>query len=299
MDPLITIGICVRNSETFVKHVIDTILNQDFPHERMEIIFVDDGSEDRTLSVIKNSVSKIDIPTRVFHQEWKGLGTARNAIVNNARGKYIIWVDADTLLSKDYVRKQASFMEQNKNVGICYGVVNVPFEGNSALTLELIPLFIDYKLEIDQKEMKKLPGTAGSTYRVEAIRQMGGFDSNIRGTGEDLDAAYRIQRAGWLIRQGEGVIYETHGFMSSWKDLWDMYFWHGFTSLYLYKQKKKQFSLPRMTPPAGFAAGFLYSITAYKMLNRKIVFLLPLHFAFKMCAWCLGFFKNQISGTLS
>ena len=298
MEPTITIGVCARNSEKFISNTIQSILNQEFPHDLMEIIFVDDGSTDKTSEVLKKKLLQINIFTKIFYQEWKGLGFTRNVVVDNARGNYILWVDADTLLSKDYVQKQVSFMEKNKNVGICYGHTALPFDNKPILTLQLLPMSIEIAEQtnnrFNQGEWKKLPATAGSTYRTEAIRQVGKFDENITGTGEDIDAARRIQNAGWLIRQSGGTVYETHNYMSTWKDLWDMYVRHGFASVYLFKQNKKQFSLPRMTPLAGLVAGFLYSIKAYKRFHRKIVFLLPIHFIFKLNAWWVGFIKKLV-----
>lgn len=85
VKPKVTIGICVRNCEVFIKEAIESVANQDFPHELMEIIVVDDGSEDKTLSIVLNLVSKVDIHVKVFHDRWIGLGPARNIVVENAR----------------------------------------------------------------------------------------------------------------------------------------------------------------------------------------------------------------------
>ena len=49
--PIVTIGICVKNTEKTILDAINSILEQDYPTDLMEIIFVDDGSEDRTLSI--------------------------------------------------------------------------------------------------------------------------------------------------------------------------------------------------------------------------------------------------------
>lgn len=51
MKPKVTVGICVRNCENYIKDAINSILDQDFPHEFMELIFADDGSEDNTFSI--------------------------------------------------------------------------------------------------------------------------------------------------------------------------------------------------------------------------------------------------------
>lgn len=286
--PIVTIGVCVRNCATFIASAIDSIASQDFPHELMEVIFVDDGSEDRTLSIIKNHVAKMDIKAKVFHGQWKGLGPARNIVVDNAEGDYIIWVDGDMTLPKDYVRKQVKFMEQNANVGICIGMMGIRPKENLILALEVIPSIVEYSYGY----ARKLPGTGGATYRIEALRQVGKFDENITGTGEDQDAAHRIKAANWLICPTNSIFYETHGNMSTWIALWRKYFLDGFTSHYLYRQNKKLFFLPLMAPPVGFIAGLLYSLEAYRIINRKMVFLLPLHYAFKMSAWCLGFAKG-------
>ena len=47
-----------------------------------------------------------------------GLGVARQIVVDKACGKYIVWVDDDVTLPKDFVRKQVGYMEQNPHVGI-------------------------------------------------------------------------------------------------------------------------------------------------------------------------------------
>jgi glycosyltransferase involved in cell wall biosynthesis len=297
MKPVVTIGMCVRNCEKILGDAIDSIAKQDFPHELMQIIFVDDGSEDNTLQIIFNKIPQMDIETKVFRTKWQGLGHARNLVVNNAEGKYIIWVDADEILTENYVKKQVEFMEQNPNVGITAGFVQtVP--GNLVLNLELIPKIVDNMLYEKPRSFiwktEKLPGTGGAVFRVKALRQINGFDERLKGVGEDQDVARRIKDAGWLIRLNNASFFEMHGGMSTVKDLWKKYLWYGYGNCDLYRKNRQLFSLLRMSPIAGFIAGFFYSLTAYKLLHQKTVFLLPLHFGLKMTAWMLGFVKRQI-----
>lgn len=300
MKPIVTVGMCLRNCENTLREAIDSVIQQDFPHELMEIIFVDDGSEDNTLQIVSNYVSRMDINSKVFQGKWKGLGAARNLVVNNAEGNYVIWVDGDEILPEDYVRKQVEFMEQNPSVGIVAGIVGI-IPRNLILNLELIPAIVDHirngKSRSFVWKTEKLPGTGGATFRVKALRQVNGFDDYLKGVGEDQDVARRIKDVGWLIRLNDVVFYERHGGMSTLKDLWNKYFWYGYGNQNLYRKNRKMFSLPRMSPPAGFIAGFFYSLIAYKLLHRKMVFLLPFHFALKMTAWSLGFIKSQILST--
>ena len=134
--PKVTVGVCVRNSEDFIKETIESILAQDYPHELMELIFVDDGSEDNTLSVIQSYVPTIDFKTKVFHTSWKGLGHARNTVVVNAEGDFILWIDGDMVISSDFVRKLVEFMEQRCKVGITKGKQALKPGANLLATLE-------------------------------------------------------------------------------------------------------------------------------------------------------------------
>jgi len=290
--PKATIGICVRNCETSVKEVINSINDQDFPHELMEVIFNDDGSEDGTLSIISDSVSRMDMQVKVYHSEWKGMGPARNRVVNNASGDYIIWVDGDTTLPRDYVRKLVEFMEQNPAVGVAKGKLGLYPGAGLVATLENVD-YVVLGFKYGGKATSKPLGTCGSIYRVKAIKQVGGFDENIKGAGEDVDTAHRIIAADWLIYMTHAVFYDR--FKETWKALWKSYFWYGYGLHYVHHKNRSVFPLYEMVPPAAFLEGLLCSFVAYRLTRRKVVFLLPLQYIFKMTAWCLGFIKSHIN----
>jgi len=255
----------------------------------MEIIFVDDGSDDGTLRVISDSVSRMDMCVKIFHGKWQGLGPARNMVVDNACGDFIAWVDGDMTLPRDHVRKQVKFMEQNPKVGIAKARYGMLRGENIVGALENIP-FIVYDCK-DGSLNLKLPGTGGAIYRVEAIRKVGGFDNYLKGVGEDQDAACRVKAAGWLLKRSPCIFYEKR--VDTWKNLWDTYFWYGYGDHDLFQKSRNIFSLYKMVPIAGFVAGALYTLEAFRLTHRKAVFLLPFHFAFKMTAWCFGFAKRR------
>jgi len=295
MKPIVTVGICVKNCEFSIREAVDSICDQDFPHELMEVIVVDDGSEDRTLPVVLDLVSRMDMQVKVFHSEWRGLGPARNVVVDSANGDYIVWVDGDMMLPKDHVRKQVEFMEQNPKVAIAKARYGIPLGENLIAFLEnIVDVTKDAIAENEWKTYSNLPGTGGSIYRIKAIRQVRGFDSNLKRVGEDQDAAYRVKKAGWLIYRTKAVFYEKRK-LDSWKTLWDKYLWYGYDHYRLHHKNRSLFTFYKMVPPASFIAGLLHSTIAYRLTHRKAVFLLPFQYAFKMTAWTLGFIKSQIA----
>jgi len=291
--PSVTIGVCVRNCEATIKEVIESIVRQDFPHNLMELIFVDDGSKDTTLQIIMDCINDLDIQVKVYHGTWKGLGPARNMVVNNSTGVYIIWVDGDMLLPKDHVRKQVEFMEKNPKVGIAKAKYTLSHDENLVEFLENVACVAeDIRGGDEWKNDLRLPGTGGAIFRVQAARQVNGFDESLKGTGEDQDIAYRIKEAGWQIKRSNAFFYEKRS--KTWKALWKKYLWYGHGDYHLYRKNRKLFLLYGMVPFLQFVAGLFYSLIAYKLIRRKITFILPMQFSFKMTAWCLGFMTGQI-----
>lgn len=295
MEPIVTIGVCVKDCEKSIEETVRSIMAQNFPHNLMEVIFVDDGSKDGTLSVIERWAQRMDIQVEVYHGEWKGLGSARNKVVRNAHGDYILWVDGDMILPQDHVREQVEYMEQNQKVGVAKARYGIPLRESLVAFLEnIVDVAKDTVMEDEWNTNLKLPGTGGSIYRTKAIKEVGGFDANLRHVGEDQDAAYRIKRAGWSIRKTKAVFYEKRR-IESWKTLWDKHFRYGYDHYGLYLKNRDLFIFYKMNPLASFIAGLLYSIIAYRLTKRMAVFLLPFQYTFKMIAWSLGFMKRQMT----
>ena len=294
--PLVTIGVCVRNGEDTIKDAIESIMSLDFPHELMEVFFVDDGSTDDTLSIIKNNISNLGIYARVFHTSWKGLGHARNVVVDNAKGEYILWVDGDMILSKDFVRKLVDHMEEHHEIGIAKGKQSLESGGNLLGTLESYSRaagrMVDYGSE---RACSKALGTGGSLYRVDAIKQAGKFDENLRGYGEDFDMEIRVRAKGWSLDtvNADFLDYERLGLV--WKDLWSRYWHRGYHTHYFLHKNRRLLKHYRMLPPIAFLAGFLHASTLFKLTSKKKVFLLPFQYAFKMSAWYSGFIRGHLN----
>jgi glycosyltransferase involved in cell wall biosynthesis len=300
MEPLVTVVMCVKNVEDTVKDAVDSVLLQDYPHDRMELIIVDGSSVDKTLLIVEKALADTNIGSRFF-SECKGLGFARQIAVNFSLGEYIIWVDGDIVLSKDYVTRQVDFMERNPEVGIAGGRFGELRNGTLPAALENLVYVVTSSVQIGKIKSRLLTrngeehrfiGTEGSIYRVEAVRRVKGFDIKIKGAAEDVDLAYRIKLAGWKLRRTDATFYESC--RESWKDLWNQYVWYGYGGYYLTQKDRKAIPLAEMLPPIGFLAGLLYSISAYELTGRKVSFLLPLHYLFKRIAWCFGFIKGRM-----
>lgn len=287
----VTLGMCVKNSEAIIRDAIASILSQDYPHETMELIVVDGYSEDNTLNTLKDALVNADVKTKIF-QEKEGLGRARQIVVDNALGEYIIWVDADLILSKNFVTNQMEFMNKNPNVGIAKGKYGINGTGSHENLVEALENteFLLSTMSNGETSSKSL-GTSGCIYRVKAIRQVGGFDQNFKGAGEDQDAEHRVRAAGWALHITQAVFYERR--RQTWRSLWKEYFWHGYGCSYLFKKNRETINIYKFLPPVAIVLELLRVPSAYKLIKRKATLLLPFHYIFKRTAWYLGFMKSR------
>src|SRR5436190_23310673 len=117
MKSLVSILIPAYNAERWIADAIRSALAQTW--SRKEIIIVDDGSRDRTLSLAREFASKT---VSVVSQENQGASAARNKALSVCEGDYIQWLDADDLLAPDKIEiGRASCRERVEKSG---GVVD-------------------------------------------------------------------------------------------------------------------------------------------------------------------------------
>lgn len=104
----ISIIVPVYNTERFVRSCIESILNQTF--EDIEVILIDDGSEDQSGSIC-DAYGKKDNRVRVIHQANIGLSGARNRGICAAAGKYLCFVDSDDCIVPEFCEEMYEMME--------------------------------------------------------------------------------------------------------------------------------------------------------------------------------------------
>ena len=284
----------MRNCESYINDAIDSILNQDFPHELMKVIVVDGYSKDRTVKIVKDSLRNSDIKTQFFFED-KGLGVARQMVVDNAIGDYIIWVDGDMTLSTDYLRKLVDFISNHPEVGIVKGKQALQPGKNLLATLEgysrAAGRMVNYQSE---KGRFKALGTAGALCRTRALIDAGGFDKSLIGYNEDWDIEIRVRAKGWSLHTIDAFYLDYERRKISWNDLWSRYRLRGYHTHYFLHKNKGMLKHYRIFPPAAFLGGLLQAFALFKKTCQKTVFLLPFQNVFKMTAWYVGFIKSHL-----
>ena len=98
--PLVSIIVPVYNTAPYLRACLDSVLSQSFTD--FEILLVDDGSTDGSGKICDEYAGK-DSRVIVLHQENGGVGSARNRGIDNARGEFLVFVDADDFVTDGYL----------------------------------------------------------------------------------------------------------------------------------------------------------------------------------------------------
>jgi len=110
----------VFNKSLYLKHVVNSILSQKGDFDK-EYIFIDDGSTDDSLKILKKETRKLK-NCRIISQKNKGSANATNVGINMAKMKYIKFLDADDVILSNATFCLLQLLEKNQQSVLAYGL---------------------------------------------------------------------------------------------------------------------------------------------------------------------------------
>lgn len=117
MNDLISVIVPIYKVENYICKCIESIINQTYSN--IEIILVDDGSPDNCPAIC-DSYCKKDKRIKVIHKENGGLSDARNAGLDFAKGKYILFIDSDDYIKPEMIELMyKTIISDNSDMVIC------------------------------------------------------------------------------------------------------------------------------------------------------------------------------------
>ncbi len=117
---MVSILVPVYNSEKYLRQCLDSIVNQTY--KDLQVVIVDDGSKDNSLSICREYADKYEF-IEVYHQGNAGVASARNALLDKARGDYTIFIDSDDWIELDMIEGLLHYIaEHDFDIAICGSV---------------------------------------------------------------------------------------------------------------------------------------------------------------------------------
>ncbi|WP_396597066.1 glycosyltransferase family 2 protein [Dokdonia sp. R86516] len=183
------------NAQSTIGRAIDSLLHQSIAVD--EIIVVNDGSVDNSLQVLQD-IAKGNEKIKILTQENKGVSNARNVAINEARGKFILTLDADDYFESTFLEKAILKFAEDENYGaVMCGYVRII---DNKKVLPYIPS------EISLKSCLFNNGALSCLlFKKKAIIEAGGYDEKMVKGYEDWDLNIRILKAGFTF----GIVREV------------------------------------------------------------------------------------------
>jgi len=168
MGPLVSILIPCYNAERWVAQAIESALQQRWAEN--EIIVVDDGSTDRSLDIIRQYDGRIRWETGPN----RGGNSARNRLLELARGEWVQYLDADDYLLPHKIARQMEFVAAHADLDVAFGPVTLEHWSEHGTRRELLLISEPHDLWVLLARWK-LPQTGAPLWRKQAILDVGGW----------------------------------------------------------------------------------------------------------------------------
>lgn len=114
-NKLISVVIPMYNVEKYIEKCLLSVKNQSYTN--FEVLIVNDGTKDKSREVADNTI-KGDLRFRILDKENGGLSSARNYGMKNAKGDYLIFIDGDDYVGKDYLLNLYTALQNNSDCDI-------------------------------------------------------------------------------------------------------------------------------------------------------------------------------------
>lgn len=298
--PFISIIIPSRNEEKYIQKCLNSIIDQTYPKNKLELLVVDGISTDKTREVVREYSQKFPF-INLFENPSKLTPFAMNIGIKNSKGDVIILVNAHSLLDKDFLKN--SILCLNKTGADAVGGMLDSINEESSSIAKAIPIATDsifgaggrrYRSRLEEGFVRDtLPYCA---YRRDLINKIGWIDEDlIRDQDEEFN--YRILKSG-------GKIYYTPQIKSylfirpSLRKVWKQHFQYGYFKP-LVAQKVGGVLTWRQTIPSIFVStlfitglfsffiryflwGFLLILGAYIGVNLLFSLILSIKEDFKL-----------------
>ena len=256
--PTVSLILPIRNEATHIRGCLQSIAQQDFPHEQMEIIIADGLSTDDTKEVVE-AFKPSDIPLIWLDNPGKIVPTGLNLAIRQARGEIIIRVDGHTILAPDYVRECVRALQRSKaeNVGGRMKPVGKNTFGKAVAMATSSPFGIGGGRFHYSTQEEWVDTVYLGAWPKEVFQKVGLFDEELV-RDQDDEFNYRLREAGGKILLSP-MINSWYSVRSQPKDLWSQYYQYGLWKVRVFQKHPRQMRWSQFIPPV-FVLALLISL---------------------------------------
>ena len=213
MKNSVTVLVPVLNEEKYIRSFLHSLLRQDYPRDRMEVLFLDGGCRDASIRYIEESLGKGNRPVkgglryRILKNRGRTAPCAMNLGIAEAAGEIIVRMDVHNVYPADYISRCLHYLittdadnvgcprlQQGKGlIGECIAASVTSAFGVGGSSFRKGNEFYS-----DTEKTEYVDTVPLGTFKRELARRLGGFDERYP-RAEDNDFNYRIRKAGGKV----------------------------------------------------------------------------------------------------
>jgi succinoglycan biosynthesis protein ExoA len=246
--PKVSVIIPVRNEGRYIARCLQSVVQQDYPPELLEILVIDGRSEDNTMEIV-DAFRGQDPRIRLLDNPRHIVSTAMNIGIRNTSGEVIIRVDGHCVLEPDYVRQCVRYLAQTRadNVGGLLRARGENYVGEAIAIAMSSPFGVgDSKFHYAEREQYVDTVYLGAFPR-RVFGQVGLFDEELI-HNQDYELNYRIRAAGGKIFLTP-VIKSWYTARESLPQLCKQYFQYGFWKVAVLRKHPHSIRVRQAVPP--------------------------------------------------
>jgi len=273
----------VRNEAGFIKRAIRSVLDNDYPLQKMEVLVVDGMSDDGTRDVVQR-LSKADSRVKMLDNPRRIVPTAMNIGLGVARGDLFTRIDGHAEIPMDFIAKSIRCLQEHPDAWIAGGSIKTVADnyiGRAIASAMQSPIGVgnarfrlgDYEGWVDT--------LAFGTHHKWVVDRIGGFDEELV-RNQDDEFNLRVILTGGKIWMSKNI-QSTYFSRGSLGKLWRQYFQYGFWRIRTLQKHKRPAGFRQIVPllfvlslfSLGFA-GFAWKPSWYVAVVETILYLLAL-----------------------
>lgn len=202
---LVTVAVVVLNREWIIGKMLDSLLQQTYPHDKIFVLIVDGGSKDRTLEIAQGILKKADFSGYKIISKQCSIPEARNISVENMRGDLLFSWDSDVVMDPTALEELAKIMIQEKVEIVNADCIQIYVDGIGEVDARISEVRASHKAP-SEYHVEEVPATGmGHALVTRRVLNSVRFDPDLT-ICEDLDFSVRARGKGFKILLAKHVL---------------------------------------------------------------------------------------------
>ncbi len=227
--PFVSVVVAARNEEQNIARTLDSLVEIDYPHDRLEIIISDGASTDATPNIVEDYARRfpfVHLHRADQNRKIRGKANAVHQAVERSKGEFIFLTDADCIVQKTWIKETLKFFTDD--VGLVCGIT-IPKEldktkrDNWFSAMQSLDWCYILGVSSGRASVGFPIGGIGNnfTFRKQTYQEIGGYENIKFSITEDFALFQAILKSRWKIVFP--TLYETHNFTEPMQTAADLY----------------------------------------------------------------------------